>query len=67
MLITRPGGAPVWSISWNPSTSEVTDVLCVADWNQTLSFYMLSGRQVWLGRTLHSCLKKMDREREVCM
>eukprot|EP00048_Salpingoeca_helianthica_P024440 m.32361 g.32361 ORF g.32361 m.32361 type:complete len:1222 (-) comp9388_c0_seq1:284-3949(-) len=44
VLINRPGGAPVWAMQWNPSKVEATDVLAVCDWNQKLSFYLLSGR-----------------------
>ena len=58
--IERPGGQPVWSLSWNPSklvyskllqqfTSlhrDHSDILAVCDWNQKLSFYQPSGRQV---------------------
>ena len=30
----------------------IADVLCVADWNQTVSFYGLSGKQVWKERNI---------------
>lgn len=42
VVITRPGGAPVWSLAWSPSTTS-TDILAVCDWNQRMSFYILSG------------------------
>jgi len=38
--------APVWSIQWNPSRDEVSDILAVACWDQTLSFYELAGQQM---------------------
>ena len=37
--------APVWSLQWNPSREEQHDVLAVACWDQTLSFYEISGAQ----------------------
>ena len=37
--------APVWAIQWNPSRDESQDLLAVACWDQTLSFYELSGMQ----------------------
>eukprot|EP00035_Acanthoeca_spectabilis_P005137 m.110473 g.110473 ORF g.110473 m.110473 type:complete len:1203 (-) comp12887_c0_seq1:313-3921(-) len=46
------GGAPIWSLSWNPSKSLATDELVVCDWEQKLSFYMLSGRQLRNPRAL---------------
>lgn len=49
--IERPGGQPVWSLSWNPSKDH-SDVLAVCDWNQKLSFYQPSGRQIGKERTL---------------
>eukprot|EP00040_Diaphanoeca_grandis_P002902 m.23057 g.23057 ORF g.23057 m.23057 type:complete len:1216 (-) comp14047_c1_seq1:211-3858(-) len=38
--------APVWSVTWNPSEEGDVDCLAVCDWNQRLTFYMLSGRQI---------------------
>eukprot|EP00052_Salpingoeca_macrocollata_P008243 m.65502 g.65502 ORF g.65502 m.65502 type:complete len:1216 (+) comp16496_c0_seq1:48-3695(+) len=35
--------APVWAMQWNPSL-ESSDVLAVCDWDQKMSFYLLSGR-----------------------
>ncbi|XP_072928707.1 intraflagellar transport protein 122 homolog isoform X3 [Hemitrygon akajei] len=51
--IERPGGVPIWSICWNPSKDEHTDILAVADWGQRLSFYQLSGKQIGKDRTLN--------------
>jgi intraflagellar transport protein 122 len=34
-------GGPVWSVSFNPSTPENTDILAVTAWDQTLVFYSL--------------------------
>ncbi|XP_047231426.1 intraflagellar transport protein 122 homolog isoform X2 [Girardinichthys multiradiatus] len=52
--IERPGGSlcPIWSIAWNPSKNEHSDMLAVADWGQKLSFYELSGKQIGKDRTL---------------
>lgn len=41
----------MWAVAWNPSQkASIPDILAVCDWNQKLSFYVLSGRQVrlWL-------------------
>ena len=46
IVIPNPNGAAVWSLAWNPSKKSATDILAVTDWNQRLSFYMLSGRKV---------------------
>jgi intraflagellar transport protein 122 len=34
-------GGPVWSVSFNPSTLQNTDILAVTAWDQTLVFYSL--------------------------
>ena len=46
--IERPGGpaASVHGLAWNPSRDDTHDILAVADWSQTLSFYTLSGKLV---------------------
>ena len=31
--------APIWSVQWNPSREEAHDLLAVACWDQTISFY----------------------------
>ncbi|EER08105.1 WD-repeat protein, putative [Perkinsus marinus ATCC 50983] len=38
---------PVWCLAWNPSPSrsESTEILTVGCWDQTLSFYKLSGQE----------------------
>eukprot|EP00937_MAST-01D_sp_MAST-1D-sp2_P001092 g1092.t1 len=43
VLIERE--SPVWSLAWNPSPAEPFDVLAVACWDQTLSFYQRNGQQ----------------------
>ena len=48
VVIESPNSAAVWSLAWNPSKKSATDILAVTDWNQRLSFYMLSGRKVRL-------------------
>mmetsp|Transcript_3049 Transcript_3049/g.4655 ORF Transcript_3049/g.4655 Transcript_3049/m.4655 type:complete len:1198 (+) Transcript_3049:84-3677(+) len=50
VLIER--SAPVWSLMWNPSREEAFEVLAVGCWDQTLSFYQLSGVQVGKDRDL---------------
>ena len=42
----------IWGVSWNPNPEEGQDVLCIADWAQTLSFYAMSGKQVSKERSL---------------
>jgi len=37
--------APVWCLSWSPWSDEAFDLLAVGCWDQTLSFYQLSGIQ----------------------
>ncbi|XP_012279174.1 intraflagellar transport protein 122 homolog [Orussus abietinus] len=51
--IERPGGTPVWSLSWSPSREESTDVLCVAEWGGTLSFYNVAGKSIGRDRSLN--------------
>ncbi|KAL0479772.1 intraflagellar transport protein [Acrasis kona] len=38
--------APIWCLQWNPSREEAFEVLAAGCWDQTLSFYHLSGRQL---------------------
>lgn len=47
--IERPGGpnSPIFGLAWNPpATSGSSDILCVIDWAQTLSFYSLGGQMI---------------------
>jgi intraflagellar transport protein 122 len=39
--------APVWTLAWNPvpTKTDPTDVLVVGCWDQTLSFYKVSGQE----------------------
>ena len=37
--------APIWTLAWSPWKDEPFDVLAVGCWDQTLSFYQLSGIQ----------------------
>eukprot|EP00743_Colponemidia_sp_Colp-15_P003978 GILK01004290.1.p1 GENE.GILK01004290.1~~GILK01004290.1.p1 ORF type:complete len:1251 (-),score=266.14 GILK01004290.1:264-4016(-) len=37
--------APIWCLEWNPSKTEAFDILAVGCWDQTLSFYQVSGLQ----------------------
>lgn len=41
--ITR--SEPIWCLSWSPHQRGLVDVLAVGCWDQTLSFYQLSGAQ----------------------
>lgn len=50
--VERPGGAALWAISWSTYPQEQNDVLCVTDWNRTLSFYTLGGKPVGKERNL---------------
>jgi intraflagellar transport protein 122 len=45
--------APVWTLAWNPvqTKTDPTDVLVVGCWDQTLSFYKVSGQEY--GREHH--------------
>ena len=54
LRIERPGGAQaaVWAVAWAPGQDEGGEVLCVADWAQTVSFYSMSGKQVSKERNL---------------
>ena len=45
--------APIWGLAWSPSREEPYDLLAVACWDQTLSFYQLSGQQHLKDRRLH--------------
>jgi len=44
--------APIWTLSWNPSREEPFDILAVGCWDQTLSFYHLSGKPIGRDRVL---------------
>lgn len=54
--IERPGGpnSPIYALAWNPpiSGNANADLLCVADWGQTLSFYSIGGQLVGKERLL---------------
>lgn len=51
-VIERPGNPAIWALSWNASKDDLTDILCVTDWNNTLSFYCLSGKLIGKERHL---------------
>lgn len=50
--IERPGGAnnPIYGIAFDPISAGNTDILCIADWSQTISFYTLGGQSVGKGQ-----------------
>jgi|Transcript_6974 intraflagellar transport protein 122 len=50
--LTIKRSSPVWTLSWNPSREEPFDILAVGCWDQTLSFYHLSGKPIGRDRTL---------------
>lgn len=52
--IDRPGGnnSPIYGIALSPINVGNTDVLCIADWNQTISFFTLGGQSVGKERVL---------------
>ncbi|CAH8612583.1 unnamed protein product [Dicrocoelium dendriticum] len=50
--IERPGSPIIWKISWSPSKSEHRELLAVLDWNQKLSLYQPTGKQVGKDRNL---------------
>lgn len=50
--IERPGGSssPIYSLALNPINAGNTDILCIADWSQTMSFYTLGGQSIGKGQ-----------------
>ena len=44
--------APVWTLEWNPSRDETPSLLAIGCWDQTLSFYDVSGQQHGRDRAL---------------
>lgn len=50
--IERPGGSnsPIYGIALDPISAGNTDILCIADWSQTISFYTLGGQSVGKGQ-----------------
>jgi len=44
--------APVWTLTWNLSREEPFDILAVGCWDDTLSFYHLSSKQIGRDREL---------------
>lgn len=50
--IERPGGnnSPIYGISFDPISAGNTDILCIADWSQSISFYTLGGQSVGKGQ-----------------
>jgi intraflagellar transport protein 122 len=53
VCIDNPNSSPVWSLLWNPTRDESYDILCVCDWNQKLSFFQLTGKQIGKERPLN--------------
>jgi len=44
---------PIWCLQWSPPTPEKVETLAVGCWDQTLSFYLLSGAQQGKDRILN--------------
>lgn len=42
----------IWALSWSSSKEEPSDILCVTDWNQSLTFYTLGGKLIGKERQL---------------
>ena len=46
ICIERSGGAPIWCMQWKPPKEDQPyDILAVGCWDQTLSFWQISGAQ----------------------
>lgn len=53
LRIDRPGTSAVWSLSWGqPRDESNNDILAIAEWNGTISFYTQTGRQIGRERTI---------------
>ncbi|KAJ6643007.1 Intraflagellar transport protein 122 like [Pseudolycoriella hygida] len=52
--IERLGASPISSVAWNPlnTTSDSSDMLCIIDWGQTMSFFSLGGHMIGKERSL---------------
>ncbi|XP_076277313.1 intraflagellar transport protein Oseg1 isoform X1 [Lasioglossum baleicum] len=57
--IERQTGVPIWSLLWNRQWENSTDVLCIAEWNGTISFYSTTGKPVGKDRSLSFIPLKM--------
>ena len=44
--VTIQRNSPIWCLQWNPNKDETYDTLAVGCWDQTLSFYHLSRKQI---------------------
>ncbi|KAG7202395.1 hypothetical protein KM043_018711, partial [Ampulex compressa] len=51
--IERQNGVPIWNLSWNPSRDDTADILCIAEWNGTMSFYTIEGESIGKDRNLN--------------
>ncbi|XP_043287356.1 intraflagellar transport protein 122 homolog isoform X2 [Venturia canescens] len=40
------GGSAIWSLSWSPIRDDSVDILCIAEWGGTISFWTIAGRQI---------------------
>ncbi|KAK0080536.1 hypothetical protein PV325_013799 [Microctonus aethiopoides] len=54
LRIETPGSSSIWSISWGPIRDESNvDILCIAEWSGTISFYTLNGKQIGRERSVN--------------
>lgn len=42
--IDGTGESPIWTLAWSPGKDESSDILCIGEWNGTLSFYSINGK-----------------------
>ena len=67
-LIER--SAPIWSLQWNPSRDESHELLAVACWDQTLSFYESNGQQYGKDKALGfdpCCVRHFSNGEYICL
>uniref|UniRef100_A0A6P3UIJ5 Intraflagellar transport protein 122 homolog n=1 Tax=Bombus terrestris TaxID=30195 RepID=A0A6P3UIJ5_BOMTE len=57
--IDRQNGIPIWNLLWNRQWEDLAEVLCIAEWNGTLSFYSISGKSLGKDRQLNFMPLKM--------
>ncbi|XP_014288077.1 intraflagellar transport protein 122 homolog isoform X2 [Halyomorpha halys] len=44
--IERPTKAAIWALAWSRNKETNTDILCITDWGQTMSFYSSTGQEI---------------------
>ncbi|KAJ8666894.1 hypothetical protein QAD02_008556 [Eretmocerus hayati] len=53
LRIDRSGESPIWSLAWSPSREDSLDVLCIGEWDGTLSFFQINGKMLGRERILN--------------